>query len=616
MHAISQVDRKSEGSETMSDDEGGQLSPEVIPAKAPEPLSQLETQHQFPTFSQLSDLSQLLPTFTSSMKNSKVIKGNIKKVSSFPTSNKKMAFLESSQASGSMTTKPINKKAETFRALDNALSKLPQVAPTVNSLSHMSIADFRVLLAYHSEQPKARQQSNGASYSFLNQKLDKREQMEQVYNLFIAGQFNNALQDLRRRLSTIEQLPTSAGVTPESAANTHTIAIAPNLASTKQHALDFATGDSCSTLPLAQSFCICGSEDDWINVDVDTQQALERGDRAYRLLEVPQDPDESEHESEEGASEVLAKGTSDGVFFSPFQAKDWTPVSQEVQRLLEFDNTSFAQMEVLSRQQSGRLFGLLQADARVEDSSNIGKQVHAQLVKDELPAPISLKVQDRNSKDVSACNDENAGLCTASPLSMPTEMPRVSASEVQSSDLTDYSQLLHNYFYNYLNANSLSPCSISQTHCSAALSEASQSASTEAKSSPQSPLARVGTGALLIPCEDSSTQTEPMSTGRHGLLQCVDPVQLPANAVKLLRFTNPKLGLVLGSVVRHCGTNRTVVRAKIEHLDIELSRLIQVGDELVSISGCDVETLTYDEQVKAISGSARPIVLGFVPSTA
>jgi len=625
-----------------SEGEDEPRSPEVSLSMSMAETKVEESQNSFSLQQHFADLSQLLPVCPAPPPTVKKVK--------------------------------VSSKADTYTQgdciLDHALTRLPQIALTASSLNHLTMTDLRVLLTYKGQAPgqidQSRQPSTGTgTYLIAHVKQDKRKLLELVLALYRAGQFEDDLNELKNRQRS-NTLVTPSQLTSTTALNgtgsitfrnpapalqlTKSAAVAPTelrpAAATASPLLQPAHVATPSSAPrlqrpgmVAPLQCILGEEDDWIAVDTDTRQALERNERILcdesrkeqKLDEYDMSSEYScsysERESDTCGGGGGANGSSEAggqgkVFLCNFQKNEWEAVSEEESAILSFDHPAFAPLQVLQRQQEARRFSLLQESATATRGAAISVTKKEEDFKEKMKAELKQRVQEHAASKRSRESADN--------VSVPHP------SEAAAAQI-DYTELFKNYLASHLNA--LLPA-IAGT---AALATETDSSDV----SPRMPTTPTGSGHKcapvseqqqqkkfstpeyllahnihnfseeLVPCQHVTTQTDQVSTGVKGMLQSVDPLQLPSKAVKLLCFHEARLGLVLASVPRAQGgdENKTIVRAKIgEHIDAELAKYVNIGDELVSISGHDMKSLPYAQQVTTIATSKRPIVLGFISS--
>ena len=89
------------------------------------------------------------------------------------------------------------------------------------------------------------------------------------------------------------------------------------------------------------------------------------------------------------------------------------------------------------------------------------------------------------------------------------------------------------------------------------------------------------------------------------------------SALKLIRFDDQKLGLVLSKVLRGPGAREVATIQSIcsSVLPLEATSLLRTGDALVSVNGCSVFKMSFSEQLQEIKNGTRPIWLGFASLT-
>ena len=382
--------------------------------------------------------------------------------------------------------------------------------------------------------------------------------------------------------------------------------------------------------------CILGDEDDWIAVDTETRIALERilGEESRKEQKLDEydmsddyDCSHSERESDTCGSSGGTSGSDScargKVYLRSFQRNEWEAIPEEESSILSFDHSAFAPLQVLQRQQEARRISLLRENAA--RGSTVSEANKAETFKEKMKVELKQRV-----KELAASKRLRDSTDNANEISIPHPSEALAAK-------VDYTELFKNYLTSHLNAllptiagtaalatetDSLeaspreptTPTAAGFDHASVPASKLQQKYST-----PEYLLAHSihNFSEDLVPCQHVNTQTDAVSTGIQGMLQSVDPLQLPSKAVKLLCFHEPRLGLVLASVPRAQGGDqmKTIVRAKMgEHIDAELAKYVNIGDELVSISGHDIKSLPYAQQVTTIATSKRPIVLGFASS--
>jgi len=380
------------------------------------------------------------------------------------------------------------------------------------------------------------------------------------------------------------------------------------------------------TAPLQ---CILGNEDDWVAVDPETRLALERHGRILREesrkeqkldeYDMPNDYNGSCGESEDtcGSGGGGGGGGSDSyggrskVFISQFQKSDWEAIPDEESALLSFDCPSFAPLQVLQRQQESRRGILLQENA-------------TRIAREHMKVELQERVQELAANKSSAAPPPGVqSEYRAKPPLVPHPSDALAAkvdyAEVFKTYLANYREHLQALLPTIASSFDESPPVSTNPTVVTDLADVPSTGKEKNFSTPDYLIARNvhNFSEDLVACEHVTTQTDIVPAGVQGLLQAVDPLQLPSKAVKLLCFMEPRLGLVLASVPRAQGGDqmKTIVRAKIgEHIDAELAKYVNIGDELVSISGFDMATLPYSQQVQTIATSKRPIVLGFVSS--
>ena len=83
------------------------------------------------------------------------------------------------------------------------------------------------------------------------------------------------------------------------------------------------------------------------------------------------------------------------------------------------------------------------------------------------------------------------------------------------------------------------------------------------------------------------------------------------SALKLIRFDDQKLGLVLSKVLKGSREQATIQSICTSVLPPEATALLRTGDTLVSVNGYSVMKLSFSEQLQEIKNGNRPIWLGF-----
>ena len=88
-----------------------------------------------------------------------------------------------------------------------------------------------------------------------------------------------------------------------------------------------------------------------------------------------------------------------------------------------------------------------------------------------------------------------------------------------------------------------------------------------------------------------------------------------SSALKLIRFDDQKLGLVLSKVLKGPGAREVATIQSIctTVLPQEATSMLRTGDALVSVNGFSVRKLSFAEQLQEIKSGSRPIWLGFSP---
>ena len=84
-------------------------------------------------------------------------------------------------------------------------------------------------------------------------------------------------------------------------------------------------------------------------------------------------------------------------------------------------------------------------------------------------------------------------------------------------------------------------------------------------------------------------------------------------ALKLVRFDDQKLGLVLSKILKGSREVATIQSICTSVLPPEATSLLRTGDALVSVNGYSVMKKSFSEQLQEIKNGDRPIWLGFAP---
>jgi len=119
-------------------------------------------------------------------------------------------------------------------------------------------------------------------------------------------------------------------------------------------------------------------------------------------------------------------------------------------------------------------------------------------------------------------------------------------------------------------------------------------------------MGRAGVGSSLHAGVGSSTGTPSPYSGTRACSEVF--------ALKVVRFDDPKLGLVLSKGVSAEGMETAIVRSKDSRsMQAAVSQVLCVGDLLVMVDGAAVAGLSFSAQLEMVKQTHRPLILGFSP---